>query len=85
MKLQDRIPSLILLVFALVVVYGILSREGFVSEFLDRTNLEKTQETIKSSYQQQTNAVVPNKSFDAPPIQGVISPFRVNIWDSYIP
>ena len=60
-------------------------RETFQPEFLDQSNVQRTQAKAKSSYDQSTNAVRPDGRFEAPPIQGMKSPFRVNMWDSYIP
>jgi hypothetical protein len=85
MSWHKNLPVWLALGFAALIVYGVMSRESFVPEFLDQRNVERTQETAVSSYKQTTNAVRPDGKFDAPPIQGVISPFRVNMWDSYIP
>lgn len=68
-----------------MLVLGAMNRENFQPEFLDQGNVKETQATANSSYKQKTNAVEPNKHFAAPPIQGMISPFRVNMYDSYIP
>ena len=72
------------LVLVLIAV-GYFGRETFQPEFLDQSNVQRTQAKAKSSYDQSTNAVRPDGRFDAPPIQGMKSPFRVNMWDSYIP
>jgi hypothetical protein len=72
------------LVLVLIAV-GYFGRETFQPEFLDQSNVQRTQAKPKSSYDQSTNAVRPDGRFDAPPIQGMKSPFRVNMWDSYIP
>jgi hypothetical protein len=85
MSWYTKLPVWLALGFAILIVYGVMAREHFVPEFLDQRNVERTQETAVSSYSQRTNAVRPDGHFDAPPIQGVISPFRVNVWDSYIP
>jgi len=85
MSWQQKLPVWLALGFAVLIVYAVMARENFVPEFLDQRNVERTQETAVSSYSQRTNSVRPDGRFDAPPIQGVISPFRVNIWDSYIP
>jgi len=86
MSWHHNLPVFLCLALGAMLVYAVLpSRDGFQSEFLDQTNVERTQETSVSSYRQQTNAVQPNKQFAAPPIQGMISPFRVNVWDAYIP
>jgi hypothetical protein len=85
MSWQHNLPVWLFLAFAALIVYGVMSRESFVPEFLDQRNVERTQDTAVSSYSQRTNSVRPDGRFDAPPIQGMISPFRVNKWDSYIP
>jgi hypothetical protein len=88
MSWHHRVPEFLALAVAIIFAYCAItyfSRDQFVPEFLDQGNVKKTQDTANSSYRQETNAVRPNGRFDAAPIQGVISPFRVNIWDSYIP
>ena len=72
------------LVLVLIAV-GYFGRETFQPEFLDQSNVQRTQAKAKSSSDQSTNAGRPDGRFDAPPIQGMKSPFRVNMWDSYIP
>ena len=72
------------LVLVLMAV-GYFGREGYQPEFLDQSNVQRTQAKAKSSYDQTTNVVRPDGRFEAPPIQGMKSPFRVNMWDSYIP
>jgi hypothetical protein len=68
----------------LLVWYLSQTKEGFVSEFTDRSNEKRTAETSSSSYAQQTNHVVPT-----PPlleaIPGMETPFRVNMYNSYQP
>jgi hypothetical protein len=85
MSWQHKLPVFLVLGLAVMIVYAVMSREGFQPEFLDQKNVEKTQDMSKSSYKQDTNAVRPDGRFDAPPIQGTKSPFRVNVWDAYIP
>jgi hypothetical protein len=82
-----RIPAWISLVIAAMVAYAVIVyfREGFQPEFLNQGNVVRTQETTNSSYKQETNAVPVDGRFAAPPIQGVESPFRVNMFNSYIP
>jgi hypothetical protein len=60
------------------------SSEGFVPEFLDQGNVKRTAMTTDSSYAQQTNHFVMTPS---PPeqIPGLITPFRVNVWNSVVP
>lgn len=68
----------------LLVWYLSNNREGFVSEFTDRSNEKRTAETSSSSYAQQTNHAIPT-----PPlleaIPGMETPFRVNMFNSYQP
>jgi len=68
-----------------IVVYAIITREHYVPEFLEQSNVARTKELSNSSYRQETNHVKPEGRFELPPLQGTESPFRVNIWDSYIP
>jgi hypothetical protein len=85
MSWQHKLPVFLVLGLAVMLVYVVVRREGFQPEFLDQKNVEKTQAMANSSYKQDTNAVRPDGRFDAPPIQGTKSPFRVNVWDAYIP
>jgi hypothetical protein len=85
MSWRDNLPVYLCLVVGAMLVLGAMNRENFQPEFLDQGNVKETQATANSSYKQKTNAVEPNKQFAAPPIQGMISPFRVNMYDSYIP
>ena len=85
MSLTDVPMYVALLVGGLVLAGAVLHfRETFVPEFLDQANVKKTADRKTSSYSQDTNHVRPNGAFDAPMV-GMESPFRVNIWDSYIP
>jgi hypothetical protein len=58
--------------------------EGFVSEFTDRTNEQRTAETSSSSYAQQTNHLIPTPPL-LEPVPGMETPFRVNMFNSYQP
>ena len=70
---------------ALAFVYYLSGRrEGFVAEFIEHGNLKRTVETGKSSYKQETNHY-PYLHEPQPPVPGTKSPFRVNIWNAYIP
>lgn len=82
--IRQALPSVVGVVVVLAAV-SYFSREHYVPEFLDQTNVKRTQEKSVSSYDQSTNAVKINGHFDAPPIQGMESPFRVNQFNSYIP
>ncbi len=79
------LPALLLAAGVLFMAVIYFNRQHFQPEFLDQSNVKRTQELAVSSYSQKTNAVRPDGRFDSPPIQGILSPFRVNIWDSYIP
>jgi len=88
MSWQHKFPTWVTLAVAALAVLAAVSyfgREGYQPEFLDQGNVQRTQELANSSYAQKTNSVRPDGSFEAPSIQGVQSPFRVNMWDSYIP
>lgn len=73
-----------LVAFALLwFVLGRKEKEMFVPEFLDQRNVAKTSKTRQSSYQQETNHFVPMEN-PQEPIPGVKTPFRVNLYDSYM-
>lgn len=73
-----------LLVAIGVVVYVLSrSRESFVPEFLDQGNVKRTSETRVSSYAQQTNHFQMTPS-PAEPTPGQETPFRVNMFNSFI-
>lgn len=75
------------LLFAVIAVLLVLAwngRESFVPEFLDQGNVIATSKTRTSSYAQDTNHFK-MQPYPQPPIQGQESPFRVNMYDSYIP
>jgi len=51
---------------------------------VDNSNAEKTDQTRVSSYAQQTNSFKPTEGpYEQPP--GVETPYRVNIWNSFVP
>ena len=60
------------------------NREGFSKEFIDRSNEEKTDQTRVSSYTQETNHFKPTVPLYEKP-NGMETPFRVNMYNSYIP
>ena len=70
----------------LAVVWFVITnyREGFEISFVDKTNDKKTEETSASSYAQQTNNYKPTESAPRQP-PGVETPYRVNVWNSYVP
>lgn len=70
---------------ALVLLwYLVKTRETFVPEFLDQTNVKKTHDTSMSSYTQDTNHVRPTPALLEKPM-GMETPFRVNQWNSFQP
>jgi hypothetical protein len=70
-------------VVGLIVVLVLPKREGFVSEFLDQGNVKQTQKTSSSSYAQETNHFKLTPPIPEP-IDGVQTPFRVNMFNSYM-
>ena len=74
------------IIIAGLVVWYLLtrSRESFVPEFLEQSSVRKTASMATSSYTQDTNhsAPVPGPNV---PIQGTESPFRVNMFNAYVP
>ena len=60
------------------------TKEGFVAEFVDRSNEERTDELSRSSYVQDTNHFKMTKGKNEPP-PGIETPFRVNGYNSYMP
>jgi len=83
MRLPTYVFFLIAGLIAIAVVYRF--RDHFVPEFIDDTNVRDTERHIHSSYVQETNHDRPKYHLDLGPIQGTESPFRVNMFDSYIP
>ena len=73
-----------LLALGLVWYLSGSNKEGFVPEFIEQSDYKRTLETSKSSYRQETNHFSYLHDKFAPPT-GTQSPFRVNIWNSYIP
>jgi hypothetical protein len=59
------------------------TQETFVPEFLDQTNVMRTAETSHSSYEQKTNHVIPTP-YAQDPVPGTETPFRVNMFNSYM-
>ena len=81
-----------LIVFSVVTIISIFhwislhsaKPDGFVQEFVDRSNEEKTDKTRVASYSQETNHFKPTEAMYEPP-GGMETPFRVNQYNSYIP
>ena len=59
------------------------TKEPFVPEFLDQSNVERTANNASSSYEQKTNHAVVT-AYDKDPVPGVQTPFRVNMFNSYM-
>jgi hypothetical protein len=81
-----KYAAFLALIVAIAVVYFVLSKyrkESFVPEFLDQGNVKKTNLTSKSSYAQETNHFKPTP-MEPEPISGVQTPFRVNMFNSYM-
>jgi len=75
---------LAVLVGIALIAWCLNAKEGFTAEVVDRTNVERTIDTEKSSYAQQTNHVVPTRPLEEP-LDGIETPFRVNQWTSFQP
>lgn len=75
----------LLVLFGIALVWWLSSqtKESFVPEFLDQTNVKRTAQTSSSSYAQQTNHMVPTP-YPQDPIQGMETPFRVNMFNSFV-
>lgn len=58
-------------------------KDHFVPEFLDQGNVKQTTKTGTSSYAQETNHFKMTPSVPEP-IDGTQSPFRVNMFNSYM-
>lgn len=66
-----------------LVWYFSKTKETFVPEFLDQSGVKKTAETASSSYVQQTNHM-PASTYPQDPVAGVETPFRVNMFTSFM-
>ena len=78
-------PFLALILAGAVIAYMLSKyrRESFVPEFLDQGNVKKTTSGMKSSYAQETNHFKPTP-MESIPIDGTATPFRVNMYNSYM-
>ena len=70
----------ILLVLALLFSYGCVER---FTTLQDTSQRERTDAVIDSSYKQQTNHSIPQTG-QYGPIQGIETPFRVNMHNAYL-
>jgi hypothetical protein len=73
----------LLAVIGIIVVIILPKKEGFVPEFLDQGNVKQTDKTSTSSYAQETNHFKLTPPIPEP-IEGVQTPFRVNMFNSYM-
>lgn len=78
-------PFLALMIVLVIISMIFLSRqkEHFVPEFLDQGNVKQTTKTGTSSYAQETNHFKLTPPIPEP-IEGVQTPFRVNMFNSYM-
>lgn len=75
----------------MLIVAGVLlvwflsskTKETFVPEFLDQSDVKRTADRSSSSYDQKTNHAVPTP-MQQDPISGMETPFRVNMYSSYM-
>ena len=58
-------------------------REKFVPEFLDQGNVKRTAQRSSSSYEQETNHFKPTPQ-QPEPVLGIETPFRVNMYNSFV-
>jgi hypothetical protein len=79
--------GLIGFIVVMAILLGVLlpllpNVEQFVPEFLDQGNVKKTAKTGSSSYDQETNHFKLTPPVPEP-IDGLQTPFRVNMFNSY--
>ena len=79
--------SWIALGVAVIVVLATLTKtwEPFSLELVDSTNVKRTDATKVSSYAQVTNHVKPPSRLGIPEVTGIETPFRVNMFNSFVP
>jgi len=79
-----RMSTLMYLVIAMVLIGLVLMpKERFQPEFLDKTGVDRTVQRERSSHEQLTNHMDP-AAFNAGPIAGNPTIFRVNQYSSYV-
>lgn len=59
------------------------TQETFVPEFLDQSDVKRTADRSHSSYEQKTNHMIPTP-YPQDPIPGMETPFRVNMFNSFM-
>lgn len=72
-----------LVAVGVVAMFLLPKRDHFVPEFLDQGNVKQTAKTATSSYAQETNHFKLTPPMPEP-IDGVQTPFRVNMFNSYM-
>lgn len=77
------IPTILFIGVVILTLLLLPKREGFVPEFLDQGNVKQTAKTSTSSYAQETNHFKLTPPIPEP-IEGVQTPFRVNMFNSYM-
>ena len=81
---KGYIVHYILAIVAIIVVIVLTTRkEHFAAEFVDNSKERKNDLTRLSSYAQETNHFRPVASLQEP-ITGLETPFRVNLYNSYM-
>ena len=75
-----------LIVVGVLLVWYLASRskETFAAEFVDQTHAKRTADTAHSSYAQTTNHME-RTPYPQEPILGMETPFRVNMYNSFMP
>lgn len=79
--------SWIALGVAVIVVLAMVTKtwEPFALELVDSTNVKRTDANKESSYAQVTNNVKPPSDLGIPPVSGIETSFRVNMFNSFVP
>jgi hypothetical protein len=79
--------SWIALGVAVIVVLAMMTKtwEPFALELVDNTNMQRTDANKDSSYAQVTNNVKPPSDLGLPPLSGIETSFRVNMFNSFVP
>ena len=76
-------PFLAILAGLALVWHFSKTKETFVPEVLDQSSVKRTAETSSSSYAQTTNHMAATP-YPQDPIPGVETPFRVNMFTSFM-
>jgi hypothetical protein len=82
--MKDNWTYIVLLAVIGLLGYVLMqTKETFVPEFLEQGNVKATSGNRQSSYAQQTNHFVMTPSA-MEPVPGVETPFRVNMYNSFM-